>query len=276
VAVTGPGTRCRATFHRLNMVDPAEPSLPASRRLHWCVVGLVTGWVASAVIGAVVITATGYDPDVASGVGTDLGRTAMQLVNDVDFDDHRLPIRLLAILQVPLWLGLLGAPLMASREGMSWKRDLRWSMKPSDVPVGIASGLALQLVLVPLLYVPIFWLFGDQDVEEAARSLVGRAHGPLDVVTLVLVSVVGAPIIEEIFFRGLLFGTIADRRSSAMAIAVSATVFAATHLQLVQFPALVLVGVVHAVLVGRSGRLGPAVWSHAAFNAVTVFVLLGR
>lgn len=256
------------------MVESAETSLPANRRLYWCVVGLVAGFLAATVLGAVVIAATGYDPNVASGVGTDLGRTAMQLVTDVEFDDHRLPIRLLAILQVPLWVGLLGAPVMAAREGLSWRRDLRWSFNLLDAPVGIASGLALQLVLVPLLYVPIFWLFGDQDVEEAARSLVGRAHGPLDVVTLVLVSVVGAPIIEEIFFRGLLYGTIAQRRSTTMAIAASATIFAATHFQLLQFPALVLVGVVHALLVGRTGRLGPAIWSHAAFNAVTVFVLL--
>ena len=50
--------------------------------------------------------------------------------------------------------------------------------------------------------------------------------------------------------------------------------FGITHFQLVQLPALVLVGVVNGLLVLRTGRLGPALWSHAAFNAVTVAVLV--
>ena len=256
------------------MAEPLAQSLPAGRRTFWAVIGLVVGFVAATVLSALVLVVGDYDPSVAAGVGSDIGRTAMQLISDVEFDDGRIPLGLIALLQIPLWFGLLGAPVMAAREGMSWRRDIRWSMKPIDVPVGIAAGLVLQLVLVPVLYVPIFWIFGDQDVEEVARSLVGSADGWLDVLALVLVTVIGAPVIEEIFFRGLLFGALADQHSRSSAIALSATIFAATHLQLLQFPALVLVGVVHALLVGRTGRIAGAIWSHVAFNGVTVYVLL--
>lgn len=235
---------------------------------------MVVGFAAGTVLGAIVLVAGDYDPSVAAGVGTDIGRTAMQLISRVEFDDRRIPIGLIALLQIPLWIGLLGAPVMAAREGMAWRSDLRWSMRAVDVPMGIASGLALQLVLVPLLYVPIFWLFGDQDVEEAARSLVGRADGGFDVMALVLVTVIGAPVVEEIFFRGLLYGALADQHTRSLAIAMSATIFAATHLQFLQFPALLLVGVVHAMLMARTGRIGTAIWSHVAFNGVTVYVLL--
>jgi hypothetical protein len=198
----------------------------------------------------------------------------MQLVSEVEFDDGRVPIRLIALLQVPLWIGLLGAPMLARKEGLSWRRDIRWDMKPIDVPIGIVTGVALQLVLVPLLYVPIFWLFGDQDVEEAARSLVGRADGSLDVGALILITVVGAPIIEEVFFRGLLQGALTDQFKRIAAVTVAATIFAATHLQALQFPALLLVGLVHGLLVVRTQRIAPAIWSHVAFNAVTVYALL--
>lgn len=242
--------------------------------MFWVVIGLVVGFAAGTVLGAIVLVAGDYDPSVAAGVGTDIGRTAMQLISRVEFDDRRIPIGLIALLQIPLWIGLLGAPVMAAREGMAWRSDLRWSMRAVDVPMGIASGLALQLVLVPLLYVPIFWLFGDQDVEEAARSLVGRADGGFDVMALVLVTVIGAPVVEEIFFRGLLYGALADQHTRSLAIAMSATIFAATHLQFLQFPALLLVGVVHAMLMARTGRIGTAIWSHVAFNGVTVYVLL--
>lgn len=252
-----------------------DSTLSASRRLRWAILGLVVGFAASTIVGGIVLTAGDYELDVVSGHGSDVGRAAMQLVSGDGYDDPRVPIRLIALLQVPLWVGLLGAPLMARREGMSWRNQLRWSMKPVDVPVGLAVGLATQLVLVPLLYAPIFWLFGDQDVEEAARSLVGRADGSLDVIALVLLTVIGAPIIEEIFFRGLLHGALTDRYSRPVALASSSLIFGASHLQLLQFPALVLVGVVHAVLMDRTGRIAPAIFSHVAFNAVTVFVLLG-
>ena len=256
------------------MAAPNESSLPAGRRIYWAVAGLVLGFVASTIVGAAVLAAGDYDPSVPASLGTDIGRTAMQFASGVEFDDHRIPLSLIALLQVPLWIGLMGAPFMAAREGMSWRRDIRWSMRPIDIPLGLASGLALQLILVPVLYIPIFWVFGDQDVEEAARSLVGRASGPLDVVALVLVTVVGAPIIEEIFFRGLLFGALHDQQGRNLAVAVSAVVFAGTHLQILQFPALLMVGVAHALLVVRTGRLATAIWSHVGFNAVTVIVLL--
>ena len=142
------------------------------------------------------------------------------------------------------------------------------------MPVGLAVGLVTQLVLVPLLYWPIFWIFGDLDVEEPARELSELAVGPSDVALLVVMTVVMAPISEEIFFRGLLQGALRDRLGPAWAVAIASVAFGITHFQLVQFPALVLVGAVHGLLVLRTGRIGPALWSHAGFNAITVAVLL--
>ena len=57
-------------------------------------------------------------------------------------------------------------------------------------------------------------------------------------------------------------------------MAVSSVIFGAVHLQPLQFPALVAVGVVFALLTLRSGRLGPAIFAHVAFNAVAVGSLL--
>jgi len=41
-----------------------------------------------------------------------------------------------------------------------------------------------------------------------------------------------------------------------------------------QFPALVMFGLIAGVLVQRDGRLGRAVWAHVGFNSWTVGVLL--
>ena len=180
----------------------------------------------------------------------------------------------LMALQVPLWLGLLGTPLLARRHGLDWGRQMGWRMRAIDIPVGAGIGLVMQFVAVPLLYWPIFRAFGDLDVEEPARELTSLAETPMEVVGLVVMTVVMAPVTEEVFFRGLLQGALRDRIGRVLAVAIASVAFGITHFQLVQLPALVLVGVVNGLLVLRTGRLGPALWSHAGFNAVTMAVLL--
>ena len=232
--------------------------MPASTRLTWAAVGWAAGFVASVVatIAAAIVLggAEVLDPE----------QNLMESVGVVG----------LVLLQVPLWLGLLGTPLMARRYGLDWRRQLGWTMRLRDAPVGIGIGLAMQLVAVPLLYWPIFRIFGELDVEEPARELTNLAGTPLDVALLVAMTVVMAPVSEEVFFRGLVQGALRDRIGPAWAVAISSMAFAITHFQLQQFPAVLLVGVVHSLLVLRTGRLGSALWSHASFNAVTVAVLL--
>ena len=47
-----------------------------------------------------------------------------------------------------------------------------------------------------------------------------------------------------------------------------------THLQPLQFPALLAFGVILGVLAWRTGRLGPALWAHVGFNVVAAAGLL--
>lgn len=236
-----------------------RPSMPATTRLTWAAAGWAAGFVASlaaTVVALLVLPSAG-----------DSGATGQDLLQE-------LSIVGLVALQVPLWLGLLGTPLLARRHGLDWRNQVRWRMRAIDVVVGTGIGLALQLVVVPLLYWPIFRIFGDLDVEGPARELSELADTPLEVVLLVVMTVLLAPLTEEVFFRGLLQGALQDRLGPVWAVSIASAAFGITHFQVVQFPALVLVGVVNGLLVLRTGRLGPALWSHAAFNAVTVAVLV--
>ncbi len=54
----------------------------------------------------------------------------------------------------------------------------------------------------------------------------------------------------------------------------SSVIFGATHFQLLQLPALTTAGLVFAFLRVRTGRLGPAILGHAAFNCITVASLV--
>lgn len=234
------------------------PSTPSEARApRWglgdAAAGLLLANVCAVVGGGLILAATGYDA--------------------TDTDD--LPLTIVAALQVPLWLGYLGAPLWAARtKGNGVMADFGFRMRWTDVPIGLVIGVATQVALIPLLYVPIFWLTGKQDLSAPARELTDRATDPAGTVLLIAIVVIGAPIVEELFFRGLLLRSVEKRFGTAWAVATTSILFGAIHLQLAQFPALATAGLVFATLTVRTGRLGPAIWAHIGFNGVAVASLL--
>lgn len=224
------------------------------------------GWgLGDALVGYLIATAAGL-------VG---GALILAATGNTSTPSEDLPLTMVAALQIPLWLGYLGVPLWAARrKGTGLREDFGLESRWVDVPVGLAAGAATQAILLPLLYVPIIWLLGEQDIDGPARRLADRADDATGVVLLVLVTVVCAPIIEELFFRGLLMRSIENRFGPRWGLVLSSLAFGAVHFQLVQLPGLALAGLVFGFLAQRSGRLGPAIWAHAAFNGVAVAVLL--
>lgn len=245
---------------RPGAADPApEPECP-----WWglgdVALGLVVAQVLS-VIGVVVLYgAMGWKGADASSGGT----------SDV-------PLWGTAVLQVPLWVGLAGVTTWAAQRKGSGVRDefgvwMRWW----DAPLGIAVGLATQLLLLPLLYWPLLRLLdkSSDDLSAPARELSDRADSAVGWVVLAVIVVVGAPVVEELFYRGLLLRSLEKRRLAPwVAALLSAAVFAAMHLQALQFMGLFVFGLVLAALAQGFGRLGPSIWAHAAFNAATVVAL---
>lgn len=182
---------------------------------------------------------------------------------------------LLVAVLVAQWAGLLGALVLASRRKGSGRLadDFGLRVEVRDVVPGVAAGLASQFVLLPLLYLPVRLLDPDLDLSGEARRLTGLAQGG-GLVLLAVCVVIGSPLVEELFFRGLLLRSLARRFSPRWAVAISALAFGVVHGQPLQFLGLVAFGVVLGVLALRSGRLGPGLVAHAAFNAATVVLLV--
>ncbi|MGI8758338.1 MAG: CPBP family intramembrane glutamic endopeptidase [Acidimicrobiales bacterium] len=182
-----------------------------------------------------------------------------------------------ALLQVPLWAGLLGAPLWSSfgKGRRSLAADFGLRMHRRDIPIGIAAGLGGQLVLVAAITLLYSALGIDLDkVGTAAEELTASATGALDVVLLVAIVAVAAPLFEELFYRGLWLRSVERRWGTGWAVVVSSLVFGAIHLQIYDFPALAGFGLIAALLTVWTGRLGPAIWAHVAFNLTAVTFLL--
>jgi membrane protease YdiL (CAAX protease family) len=150
---------------------------------------------------------------------------------------------------------------------------LRW--RTADL-VGIPVGVLSQLVLVRLLYWPLqeLWpaTFGRERVEQSARHLADNATGAWYVV-LVAVVVVGAPMVEELVYRGLLQGAAARRFHEAVAVVGVAAWFALVHFRPVEYPGLFLFGLVLGVCALRTRRLGLPIVTHMAFNATGLLLV---
>ena len=137
---------------------------------------------------------------------------------------------------------------------------------------------------MPVVTYPFIWIF-DIDanrISEPARELSDKATSPIGVIAIILTVGLLAPFAEELFFRGLLYGSIRKRGDSARnqklivwtSVVISSAIFSAIHFQLLLFPALFVVGMIFALIYERSGRLAPAIWAHVGFNATTLFSLL--
>jgi membrane protease YdiL (CAAX protease family) len=226
--------------------------------------------------------------DVRWGMGDALLGTALTLVLPAavggivlaiagwqETDD--IPLWAVALLQIPLWAGLLGVPLLASRrKGRgTLAADFGLRMRWSDIPLGIGVGFGAQVVL-GIIITNLYDALGiDTDkVGESAKQLTDQANDVVGVVLLVLIVAIAAPVFEELFYRGLWLRSVERRWGTPAGIAISSLLFGAVHFEPFDFPALVGFAVVVAILAVRTGRLGPSIWAHVVFNLTAVLNLL--
>jgi membrane protease YdiL (CAAX protease family) len=203
------------------------------------------------------------------------GALIIAITGYTDVDNDEYPLWLDALLVLPLWIPLIvGTVIVTRRLGTGHPlRDLGVRFVAFDL-VGIPLGIATQLVFVDGLY-RLLEAFGvdTSELDQPAEELADRADHALWVVVLVLMVVVGAPFVEEIFFRGLLMRSLQARWNDTVALVASAVFFGLVHLQSLQLPGLILFGLVAGICTQRTGRLGMAILAHAAFNATALIGL---
>jgi uncharacterized protein len=185
---------------------------------------------------------------------------------------------------VGLWVGFLAAPWLASRLRGTGRLvpDLGVRFRPIDV-LGVLIGVGSQFA-VGYAYKP--FITNSSKFGAPVTRLTGASHGWGFLVIAVL-TVVGAPFFEELFFRGLLFKSLArilapvvpgpsGRRAVAVVAAVVADglLFGLAHGEWAQFAGLAAFGMVLAAVSYRTGRLGMNMVAHASFNLVAVIAVL--
>lgn len=240
--------------------------------------GIAVGIAASIVTSIVAFTLSGHAPwypGRGQNVGLAVGRRLVDAPSQVYETAANLPITWQMLQNLGLWLGLVGVTVYAVRAkgSGSLRTDLGLEVRPVDVPAGLALGAAIQVVVVGLVLGPLFRDALGLDLGASARAVGERSEGVVGLVSLFVVVVLIAPFVEELFYRGLAQRSFQARLGRAWGVVAGAAVFAFMHLQSVEFLALLALGGVCGALAERTGRLGPALFTHMGFNLVTAVVL---
>lgn len=195
-------------------------------------------------------------------------------------------IQQLVLSQAALW-GVLALTLVyVSRSYGSGNlvADYGIRVRARDLGGGVAAGIASRVMAAVGIILVIAAFQGDE----------GRASGgefeffepdAASFYTFLAFAVVGAPIIEEIFFRGLVQRALEPALGAVGAVAIQAVLFGAAHMQIDASASLnlqILVGIAFGgVVLGfafqLTRRLGTSMVAHALFNAVfALFALADR
>ena len=184
------------------------------------------------------------------------------------------------VAQFGLWLGLLGACVVAvRRHGTGSLKDLGLHVRWVDLALGVAFGIAALMGVTRIAVV-----LKAIGIEPHRASIVDPLRrGPLTVVVIIFMAVVGAPLVEELFFRGLLMSGLVSRWGAVLGILGQAILFGLVHMgptdasgNLGVFLLIAPLGAMLGFLRYAFKRLGPGMFTHAIYNAVIVTVALAR
>jgi len=229
-----------------------EVSHAATPRLRFSFAWLIGGWIAAYVLAAAL-------------------QVLLVAVFDISEEIKDQPAWFLLAGALTLWVPqLVLLVLFSQRAGTrSFAEDFRLRFRLVDlwgVPIGVLS----QVLLVGLVTWPFRVLFPERfdvsNVEERARSLYDSAQG-VWLVVLALIVVVGAPLVEELVYRGFIQAGLQSRVHDIVAVLVTAAWFAAIHGRIAELPGLFTFALVLGVAFHMTKRLGMSVVAHLAFNA---------
>ncbi len=174
------------------------------------------------------------------------------------------------------WLALGGWPLVVTRwRGNGPRIDLGLRLTWPDTGWGVIAGFAgLMLAGIAALITQIFVPDVTSTAAEAASALEESA-GRLAITAFAMLILAGAPIVEELFFRGLLFSALRKRGVGAvLTIVITGVVFAGFHFEPTRFFVLLPTGILLGWVRWKTGSTGAAMVAHGVVNAPGAIVLL--
>jgi uncharacterized protein len=144
--------------------------------------------------------------------------------------------------------------------------------RPLRSPFKIAAAAYLGYIVFAIVYSGLL----HPHQKDITRDL-GFGHGDLGTVAAGVLIIVAAPISEEIFFRGFLFGGFRKRLSFPFAALISAVIFGVFHYtgasSIAVVPQLAFLGFLLCAVYEETGSIYPTIALHMLNNTLAFIVL---
>jgi membrane protease YdiL (CAAX protease family) len=181
---------------------------------------------------------------------------------------------LLVVVQLGFWLFVIGTILFS----LLFRR-----MRPADLfgfdRLGFTKvvlwGAGLLIAALPLIFASsaVFSSLmhvNSQKDSQPIMQLFERVSDPTRKIPIILLAIVIAPLAEEFFFRGFLYGVLKRYAGGLPALLLTGVAFAVIHLHLPSLLPLFLLACVLTLAYELSGSLLVPMAMHALFNAITL------
>ena len=186
-------------------------------------------------------------------------------------------VPVLVLGQIGLWTGLLAAVFVVVRRrpGGSFA-DLGFFRPDGDeIGIGIAVGFG-GLFVAGFVAAILRHFFPGVGGTPLVPAHVSYAYAT----TVAVLACVGAPVIEELFFRGVVQSVLTRTLGTAAAIVAQAVLFALAHFQLgmsindaiVKCGTVMVLGLVLGWMRAHTGRLGTGMFAHATNNTIVTLL----
>ncbi|HEX5948365.1 MAG TPA: CPBP family intramembrane glutamic endopeptidase, partial [Actinomycetota bacterium] len=140
--------------------------------------------------------------------------------------------------------------------------------------LGVGLWAALNFLVAPVVI--LVWRAVAGRLPPTPNQLPGVDFAPLEIALGAILLVVITPIAEELFYRGLLFGSMWPRIGTGWAAVISAALFGASHLAggAVLVPILFVFGTVQAFVFRWRRSLAAPIVAHATFNLIAMVLIV--
>ncbi len=152
-----------------------------------------------------------------------------------------------------------------------------------DLLKGVRYGFLGYIGFVPVLIcvvLAVYWLSSVFEVTLEPQAIVEMFKDEKHPAVLFYMSVFAGllgPLVEEVFFRGFLYGALRKKMGIISGVVISALLFALLHANLASFFPILALGVLLAYLYEKTGSLTASITVHMAHNTLMlIFLFLAK
>ena len=153
-----------------------------------------------------------------------------------------------------------------------WTLGLRPSLRSKRATLATAAAALLAYIIFAAVYSSLV----QTHQKDITRDL-GVGHGDLGTIAAAVLIIVAAPVSEEVFFRGFIFGGFRKRLSFPIAALISALIFGLFHYtgasSWTVVPQLAFLGFAFCCVYEETGSIYPTIALHMLNNTLAFIVL---